>query len=190
MLFFAWVAAQAAPSGFASAARTPHLKPDALNAVLDFSYWLLFTRVNVLLRARGLNPYLGFLHSAQDHYESLVYDLVEPFRARVDRMVLLALHRREVQLQQLTPPQDGAPGWRLGREAMGALAEAFERELATQRAGDPGSWLELLIAQVRLVESWACDGHQLRLYGLLEVKRPGARRGQPDFGTALEAEAG
>jgi len=57
---------------FRSDKRVPREKPDRYNTLLDMLYSLLFTRFNVLLRSAGLNPYLGFLHSAQDQYESLV----------------------------------------------------------------------------------------------------------------------
>lgn len=32
-------------------------------------YCLLFSRLNTMVRAAGLNPYLGFLHDGADDYE-------------------------------------------------------------------------------------------------------------------------
>ena len=75
---FEHVVALITQPGFDASKRDPHNRPDRLNALLDFAYWLLFTRINVLVRGEGMNPYLGFLHSQEDHYESLVYDLMEP----------------------------------------------------------------------------------------------------------------
>lgn len=40
--------------------------PDRGNGLLNFGYYLLFTRMNAVVRGMGLNPYLGFLHEAQD----------------------------------------------------------------------------------------------------------------------------
>ena len=62
---------------FRSASRR-HEKPDRYNSLLNFGYYLLFSRINAALRALGLNPYLGFLHDGRDDHESLVCDIQEP----------------------------------------------------------------------------------------------------------------
>ncbi|MEW6602529.1 MAG: CRISPR-associated endonuclease Cas1, partial [Nitrospirota bacterium] len=59
-------------------------KPDRINSMLNFGYYLLFSRINATVRALGLNPYLGFLHSPEDNYESFVCDIEELFRPRID----------------------------------------------------------------------------------------------------------
>ena len=95
--------------------------PDRWNALLDSLYSLLFTRLNVLVRGAGLDPYLGFLHSPKDDYESLVCDLHEPFRFRMDRLALKLLHLRQVTAESFA--QDGTGSWRLTPDAYGALIE-------------------------------------------------------------------
>ena len=45
----------------------------------------------------ALNPYLGWLHNSEEDYESLVYDLMEPFRPFVDRVVLRLINRQELR---------------------------------------------------------------------------------------------
>ena len=152
---------------FASAARLPHDKPDRFNALMDFAYWLLFSRMNVLVRGRGLSPYLGFLHSHKDYYESLVYDLMEPFRYRLDRLAINCLHLRSIRPEHFEQPAPNQP-WRLTKAGMAALVEAFEKDLATQRRGEPGTFRQLLIAQVSYVEQWAVADAEFRLYPLLD----------------------
>lgn len=151
---------------FASTTRVPHQKPDRLNALLDFVYWLLFSRLNVLVRASGLSPYLGFLHSHKDQYESLVFDLMEPFRYRLDRLVVNCVHLRIVRPEHFEQPASDQP-WRLTKAGMTQLVEAFEKDLATQRRGEPGTFRQLLVAQVNLVQKWAEAGAEFRLYPLL-----------------------
>lgn len=68
-------------------------EPDRINALLNFAYYLLFSRINATVRAAGLNPYLGFLHSPHDNYESLVCDIEELFRPHVDRLVLRCVNK-------------------------------------------------------------------------------------------------
>ncbi len=153
---------------FSSPARIPHEKQDRLNALLDFAYWLLFSRLNVLLRGAGLSPYLGFLHSHKDHYESLVYDIMEPFRCRLDRLIINSLHLRIIRPEHLEQPAPNHP-WRLSKPGMAALVEAFEKDLATQRRSDPGTFRQILVAQVNLLERWAVADAPFLIYPLLST---------------------
>ncbi|MEL7638059.1 MAG: CRISPR-associated endonuclease Cas1 [Solidesulfovibrio sp.] len=149
--------------GFAVGGRAPRKKADRFNVLLDFASYFLFTRLNVFLRSRGLNPYLGFLHSPEDRFESLTCDLQEPFRCRMDRMAVKLVNRGEIRLDDF----EGAPGtgYRLRREAVGRLLERFERELATRLSSDDGTWGELLLAQTRVIFDWARGFGSLSFYG-------------------------
>ena len=59
-----------------------------MNSLLNFGFHLLYSHINAAIRAAGLNPYLGFLHSQHDRYESLAADVQELFRCFVIRMIL------------------------------------------------------------------------------------------------------
>jgi CRISPR-associated protein Cas1 len=142
---------------FASPGREPHNKKDRLNALLDFAYSLLFSRLNILVRSAGLNPYLGVLHSDHDNYESLVCDLQEPFRCRMDRLVLKAINREELRADDFEPLAKGT-GLRLNSAAMGGFAEAFEQELAVRLTYETAALEQLLLAQVYAVLAWV-QGH-------------------------------
>lgn len=146
---------------FRSRCRKPHDKPDAWNALLDFGYSQLFSHLNVLVRAEGLNPYLGFLHSPDDRFESLVADLQEPFRPRIDRWAV-----RTVNLGTLRPDQLDSDGetWRIHYEAYPALLESFARELQTRHAGDAGTFADLILGQVLVIREWAEQDRHPRFY--------------------------
>lgn len=60
------------------------------HASLNFAYALLKCDVNKAVNVAGLEPTIGYLHSFQGDgkKDSLVYDLMEPFRASIDYMVL------------------------------------------------------------------------------------------------------
>jgi CRISPR-associated protein Cas1 len=66
---------------------------DPVNALLSLGYSLLFNNMLCLVRAKGLHPNIGFLHSG--HYQpSLVLDLMEPFRSSIiDTTVLMSINK-------------------------------------------------------------------------------------------------
>jgi CRISPR-associated protein Cas1 len=69
---------------------------DLVNALLNYGYAVLASRVHLALVQAGLNPHVSFLHTIQDGKPTLVYDLMEEFRPQVvDRTVLALLTRRE-----------------------------------------------------------------------------------------------
>lgn len=71
--------------------RTPGASTDVLNRALDYGYAVLYAEVERALLSAGLDPYAGFLHADRSGKISLVYDLVEPFRAPVVDRALIAL---------------------------------------------------------------------------------------------------
>jgi CRISPR-associated protein Cas1 len=147
---------------FASRTREPHHRFDPYNALLDFAYFLLFNRLNVLVRARSLNPFLGFLHSPADRYESLVCDLMEPFRWRMDRLVIGLVRQGIIRPEHYERREAGAV--RLSSEAAGTFVEHFERELLAERASGAVPLAHLLAAQVAAVRLWADGGGPPRFH--------------------------
>jgi len=149
-------------SFFKSKGREKRTRKDPWNSLLDFAYSLLFTRINVLLRGRGLNPYLGILHSHKDNYESLVCDLQEPFRCRMDRFVARLINLNIIQ--EASFEQDEFGRYRLTSPAIGTFLERFEQEMATRLGHDGGALKQLIIAQVHSVQQWANGTDSLRIY--------------------------
>lgn len=144
--------------------RSPSRKrrnPDRLNSLLNFGYYLLFSRINAALRALGLNPYLGFLHDGRDDYESLVCDVQELFRARIDRLVLRLINLKVIQAGQFKETERGL---RLLPEGAKAYVLHFERELAQREAAGELGLGEILHAQCLNLKLHLCDGQPLALY--------------------------
>ena len=144
---------------FASQGRRPRKKADPYNSLLDFAYSLLFSRINVLVRGRGLNPYLGLLHSHLDNYESLVADLQEPFRCRMDRMVVKLINRKVIKAEMFAG--NAQSGYRLDSSGVKLFLEAFQRELALALVEDPGPLAEMISALVQRVKAWAQGANEL-----------------------------
>src|SRR5215203_4652779 len=59
-----------------------------VNAMLNYAYAVLESQVRIATVSRGLDPAIGYLHACRPGRVSLVYDLMEPLRPRVDRSVL------------------------------------------------------------------------------------------------------
>ncbi|MBN2535486.1 MAG: CRISPR-associated endonuclease Cas1 [Spirochaetales bacterium] len=146
---------------FFTSGKRQRKNPDPLNSLINFGSYLLFTHCNALVRSAGLNPYLGFLHDAGDDYESLVCDLMEPFRFRVTRMILRVINRKQIKENSFIN-KDGS-SW-LKHDAVKIFIQAFEGELLAAIKDDPGDGKTLLKAQVLSVLNWVKTGSMIRIY--------------------------
>jgi CRISP-associated protein Cas1 len=59
-----------------------------LSAILNYAYAVLESQVRIAATAHGLDPTIGYLHARRPGRVALVYDLMEPFRPRVDAQIL------------------------------------------------------------------------------------------------------
>ncbi len=59
-----------------------------VNAMLNYAYGILESQVRIAAVAVGLDPTIGYLHACRPGRVALVYDLMEPLRPQVDRLVL------------------------------------------------------------------------------------------------------
>lgn len=66
---------------------------DPVNSLLSFGYTLLHSNIFSLVRMKGMNPYLGFLHAEDKGNPALVNDLMEEFRTIIDSMTLDTLNK-------------------------------------------------------------------------------------------------
>lgn len=60
---------------------------DIINALLNYGYAVLAGEISKFINGIGLDAYYGFLHKTHGSFQSLVYDLIEPFRWLVDYVV-------------------------------------------------------------------------------------------------------
>jgi len=69
---------------------------DLVNSALNYGYAILYARVQNALHRAGLALHISFLHSMQDGKPTLVYDMVEEFRAFVvDRAIVSMVNKNE-----------------------------------------------------------------------------------------------
>ncbi len=141
--------------------RRARFENDIMNTTLNFAYAKLFQRVALTLNALGLNPYLGFLHSANGRYESLACDIEEPFRAIVFNAVLSAINLQQLKSSDFVTSDRGII---IKQSGIKAILASFERELGRTDAKTGKTLAEELYDQCALVKSWAEGKGELTWY--------------------------
>ena len=76
------------PAPFQFDKRSQNPATDPVNAMINYAYGVLYSKVERGCIIAGLDPYVGFLHTDRYNKKSLVFDLIEPFRIFADRVVL------------------------------------------------------------------------------------------------------
>lgn len=116
---------------------------DPVNALLSYGYTLLFYNVYSFLRARGLNPHVGFLHPLRQGHPALASDMMEEFRALiVDSVVFNIAVNNRLNPEDFTLPQQAGDPCLLSQEARRYFIRRLETKLNT-RLRHPGSGLQL-----------------------------------------------
>lgn len=68
---------------------------DLVNMMFNYAYGVLYVKISGAVTIAGLNPNTGFLHTEQKGKQTLVFDLIEPFRAPIaDRTIITMINLR------------------------------------------------------------------------------------------------
>jgi len=106
--------------------------PDPVNALLSFSYTLIFNEISSLLDGMGFDPYLGYLHKPDYGRPSLACDLIEEFRPIAgDRLTLNLINNRILFCDHFHSHSTGK-GVYLTREGMKKFFSEYERFLTQE----------------------------------------------------------
>jgi CRISPR-associated protein Cas1 len=87
---------QLVPEAYRFELRSRQPARDGCNAMLNYSYGVLYSLVERACICAGLDPFVGFLHTDNYNKRSLVFDLIEPFRILGERATLLLFTGRRV----------------------------------------------------------------------------------------------
>lgn len=143
--------AQLNRSGLPFEGRRRRPPPDPVNSLLSLGYTLAATELLALAEARGLDPYIGFLHQPRSGRPSLALDLVEPFRpALVDRLTLRLVNERILTAKDFVPQTDaaGRTGMRLTPEGLRRYLSHYGEALTVPRRPGAPTLREEMIRQV------------------------------------------
>lgn len=135
--------------------------PDRINSLLNFGYYLLFSRINVTVRAAGLNPYLGFLHNPEDNYESFVCDIEELFRSRIDRFIIRLVNLKVITKEDFTETEKG---FYLKKEAQKAFLNQYEAEMERKNTKNTLSFKESIYVQTAVFKNYVLENKPLTFY--------------------------
>ncbi|MFN3269962.1 MAG: CRISPR-associated endonuclease Cas1, partial [Candidatus Kapaibacteriota bacterium] len=114
------------PERFQFQGRSRNPAKDPFNALLNYAYGILYSRIEKACIIAGLDPYLGFLHSDNYNKKSLVFDLIENYRVWADQVVISLFAARKVKLEMF----DKIPnGMTLNKEGKALLISEFSNYL-------------------------------------------------------------
>lgn len=110
------------PQEFKFEGRSSRPAKDPFNAMLNYAYGMLYSRVERVLMLAGLDPYVGFLHRDDYNTKSLVFDFIESYRIYAERCVFGMFSTKKVNKSYFTELQSGIS---LNPEGKPALVECF-----------------------------------------------------------------
>ncbi|OGW58689.1 MAG: CRISPR-associated endonuclease Cas1 [Nitrospirae bacterium RIFCSPHIGHO2_02_FULL_42_12] len=99
---------------------------DEFNALLNYAYGVLYSRVEKACIIAGLDPYVGIIHTDNYNKKSLVFDLIENFRIWADETVVNLFAGRKVKQELFDELKNG---FTLNKEGKAMLIEAFTKFL-------------------------------------------------------------
>jgi CRISPR-associated protein Cas1 len=72
---------------------------DVINALLNYGYTVLAGEISKQINGLGLDPYYSFYHKNHESFQSLTYDIIEPFRWIVEKTVYRLGNAKNKKLQ-------------------------------------------------------------------------------------------
>jgi CRISPR-associated protein Cas1 len=102
---------------------------DPFNAMINYAYGILYSRVERALMLAGLDPYVGFMHRDDYNMKSLVYDFIEPYRIHAERCVFTLFSTKQVKKSFFDEVKGGVS---LNSEGKPFLVEHFIKYIEQQ----------------------------------------------------------
>lgn len=88
------------PVAYRFAKRSRRPAEDIFNALLNYSFAVLYSMVERALLNAGLNPYLGYFHRDDYQHKGLVYDFIEPYRIDIIMLVFQLLKSKALDEEE------------------------------------------------------------------------------------------
>lgn len=85
------------PRHYRFAGRSYRPAKDVFNAMLNYGYGYLYSRIEKALMLAGLDPFVGFMHRDDYNHKSMVHDFIEPYRCYVDKVVFSLFAGKKVK---------------------------------------------------------------------------------------------
>ncbi|MBI2567495.1 MAG: CRISPR-associated endonuclease Cas1 [Candidatus Schekmanbacteria bacterium] len=114
------------PEPYAFSTRSRHPAKDPFNATLNYAYGVLYSMVERACIVAGLDPFVGFLHTDNYNKQSLVFDLIEPFRIIGERTAVLMFTGRRAHQSYFAEIPAGVT---ISKDGKAALIESLNQRL-------------------------------------------------------------
>ena len=96
------------PERYRFEARTQHPAMDVVNAMLNYGYGVLYSKIEGSLIRAGIDPYIGILHRDEYRRPVLVYDVIEKYRIWVDYVVWMLARQNIIVDEYYSIKSDGS----------------------------------------------------------------------------------
>ena len=115
---------------FSGRSRRPPLDP--FNSMLSLGYTILLYALYGAIESKGLNPYMGFMHSDREKHPTLASDMMEEWRAViVDSVVMSMMNGHEIDNKNFYQEEE-LPGIFLDKIAFKAYISKLEKRFTTE----------------------------------------------------------
>ncbi|MBE2281027.1 MAG: CRISPR-associated endonuclease Cas1 [Ignavibacteriaceae bacterium] len=104
---------------------------DPFNAALNYSYGILYSKIEKALIIAGIDPYLGFLHRDEYNMLSMVYDFVEPFRPVCEEIVFKLFSQKLIAKKNFETIINGV---QLNKEGKAIISESLNKNFAEAKS--------------------------------------------------------
>jgi len=122
------------PAAFKFKGRSRRPARDPFNAVLNYCYGILYSRVEHASILAGLDPFIGFLHADNYGQPSLVFDLIEPFRIYAEKISVSLFTSRRMKEEFVDRSDQAVTLNDRGKPlVIGALNDHLEKKIRYRR---------------------------------------------------------
>ena len=116
--------------------RSQHPAMDVVNALLNYGYRLLYSKVEGSLIKAGVDPYIGISHRDDYNRPVLVYDVIELYRVWVDYVVFSLVSQNSITDDYYSVKEDGSYWLEpLGRRILIQSVNDYLDEVTNVRGG-------------------------------------------------------
>ena len=99
---------------------------DPFNAVLNYCYGILYSKIEKACILAGLDPFVGFLHTDNYNKKSMVFDFIEPFRIFAEQPAVYLFTGKKIRDEFFdTGPQSVT----LNQKGKPVVVDAFTKHL-------------------------------------------------------------
>lgn len=88
--------------------RSQNPATDIANAMLNYGYGLLYSKIESALIKAGIDPYIGIMHRDDYNRPVLVYDIIEIYRVWIDYVVFSLLAQHVITDEHYSVRDDGS----------------------------------------------------------------------------------